>query len=767
MVKTASRRKRARKAKSPRRVRTKARVIDLDLSGRPRKKRRGGIPAPRTTTHKKRTAWFQARVAWPYRETAAGPLLNERSRAAVALPQQPGTDEWELVGPTNIGGRMTSVCCPSKKPNTIFAGAAGGGVWKSDNGGQHWRGLWSNEPTLNIGALAVDPTNPSLVYCGTGEANLSADSYPGVGLFRSIDAGDSWQILAAAEAARLPTRIGCIAIDPFDPNHICLGGVTHAAGGIDGMFVSRDSGVSWGRQTFPGSGAYRCHAIVFHPTVRDTIFATISARGTQSGIWKSSDGGSSWKQLRSGLPSPETIGRTSLAIAPSKPSIVYALACTQKDAVLGVFRSDDGGGNWTDVAGTHFAQEGQMSYGNTIAIHPADPAHFLCGGVDLHLTRDGGKHWVRATRWDAERGTPHYAHADHHCLLMPVDQPGLVYDMNDGGMDVSLDGGLTWTNRSNGLAATMFYDVDVSQSDGRMFGGGAQDNGTNVTLVGKITADPSDGGKTVTLSGKPDEFVEISGGDGGWMIIDPQNSEHFYTTVYNMGVSRFRKSDGWTDVSPPAHKDEKDAVWMAFLEFDPNDSRTVFCGGLRVWRTKDDGTNWQAVSPVLDGSPISAVEIAQADSKMVYVGTEKGGIYRSADGGNNWSEDLASPVLPGFTITRILTSPTNAHSVYVTVGNSNARHVFRSKDAAATWEDIDQGSLPDVPHHAIAIPKARPATVYVCSDAGVHVSTDAGNTWKSLTRNLPNVPIVDLVYHETDATLTAASYGRSLWRLKV
>jgi photosystem II stability/assembly factor-like uncharacterized protein len=206
---------------------------------------------------------------------------------------------------------------------------------------------------------------------------------------------------------------------------------------------------------------------------------------------------------------------------------------------------------------------------------------------------------------------------------------------------------------------------------------------------------------------------------------------------------------------------------MVFLEFDPGDSRTVFAGGLRVWRTRDDGNHWAAVSPVLDGSAISAVEIAQADPKMVYIGTEKGGIYRSRDGGDSWSEDLASPVLPGFTITRLLTSPANARLLYATVANSNARHVFRSRDGGSTWSDIDRGQLPDVPHHAIAIPRAKPSTLYICSDAGVHVSTDAGETWKSLTRNLPTVPVVDLVYHDGDGTLTAATYGRSIWRIKL
>ena len=764
MAKSSKKRKSLRKAAQTSRVAVKRAAIRLNFSDAPKKTRPSGLPAPRTTTHKKRTAWFKARVAWPYRERSAHSLLGERSRAAAALAPQAGTAQWELIGPTNVGGRMTSVGCAPKKPNTIWAGAAGGGVWKSDDGGQHWRGLWYSQPTLNIGSIGVDPTNPAIVYCGTGEANLSADSYPGVGIFRSTDGGDTWQILAPADTTGIPTRIGCLVVDPFDTTHLCLGGVTHTDGGSDGMFVSSNGGLTWGRQIFPGSGPYRCHAVVFHPTIRDTLFATIAARGAQSGIWKSTNGGSSWTQLRDGLPPPERIGRTSLAIAPSKPSVIYAISSTNKEGVLGIFRSNDGGGKWTNIAGTHFVREGQMSYGNTIAVHPTNPDHVLCGGVDLHLTRDAGKTWVRTTKWDADRGKSNYAHADHHGLLMPVGRPGLVYDMNDGGMDVSMDGGLTWTNRSNGLAVSMFYDVDVAQSDGRMFGGGLQDNGTNATLAGKIT---TGAGKTVTLTGKPDEFVEITGGDGGWMLIDPKNTGHLYTTSQNMTVNRFRKSDGWADVSPPAAASETDAVWMVFLEFDPKDSRTVFAGGLRVWRTKDDGNNWLAVSPVLDGSPISAVEIARANSKMIYVGTENGGIYRSLNGGDTWSEDLASPALPGLTITRIITSPTNAQIVYVTVANFNARHVFCSKDGGLTWVDIDRGQLPDVPHHAITIPATKPSTLYVCSDAGVHVSTDAGGTWKSLTRNLPTVPIVDLVYHDADGTLTAASYGRSIWRLKV
>src|SRR5439155_1040787 len=186
---------------------------------------------------------------------------------------------------------------------------------------------------------------------------------------------------------------------------------------------------------------------------------------------------------------PENFGRTSLAISPSDPDVIYAFAqntlSDRSDLVLGVFRSANRGERWKEIGGRHFGAEGQISYGNTIAVHPEHPNHVLCGGVDLHLTTDGGETWTRATRWNSNCGSIHYAHADHHHLLMPPTAPGRVYDPNDGGLDVSEDGGLKWCNRSKGLAVTMYYDMDVAQSNGRHFGGGAQDNGTLVTTKGR------------------------------------------------------------------------------------------------------------------------------------------------------------------------------------------------------------------------------------------------------------------------------------------
>jgi len=718
------------------------------LADGPRKERFAGPPEPYLSTHKQRANWFRSREAWPYREASGSALVSERERVARECVQAAGATQWEFVGPSNIGGRMTSLVCHPTDADRIIAGAAGGGIWRSTDGGRTWEGLWHKEPTLNIGSLALDTGNPDVIYCGTGEANLSADSHAGVGLFRSMDGGDTWELLAASSDTGLPTRIGTIAVDPNDPGHIRLGGVSHGTG-TDGMWTSRDGGTTWIRETFATTGSYRCHDIQFDPVRRNVLYTAITARGVLSGIWRSEDGGQTWTHLLSGLPDPTISGRGALAIAPSDTSVLYAQFADRQSGVLGVYRSGNGGDSWTNIAGAHFADERQMFYNNTIAVHPANPDHVVCGGVDIHRTNNGGQSWQRVTDWWRDRGDPQYAHADQHRHVMPTARPGIIYAANDGGIDRSDDGGETWENRSNGLAATMYYDLEMAQSDGRIYGGGCQDNGTNITQTGHI-----------------DDHFMISGGDGGWITIDPTNPLHLYASSQQMRIVRFRQPEGWVDVSPlPQGNSERSSMWMVFIAMDQNDPRTVFTGTQRVWRTRNDGDTWLAVSSPLDGSDITAIEVAAANSQLVYVGTNNGGIFRSTDGGDSWSGDLSGPLMPGRQITRLKASPADADLVYATVANFDNNSVFRSRDGGVTWEDIDQGRLPRVPHNGIAISSKAPNRVFVCSDVGVHVSEDGGDSWSDITRNLPNVMVIDMVYHIQDNTLTVATYGRSLWRL--
>jgi photosystem II stability/assembly factor-like uncharacterized protein len=632
----------------------------------------------------------------------------------------------------------------------VYIGSAGGGVWRSDDAGQTWISQWHDQPVLNVGSLSIDPKSPDTVYCGTGEANGSADSYAGVGIFRTLDGGRTWSLLASSIAAGIPRRIGVIAIDPFDSKHLILGGVTHDPGDASAMFSSIDGGQAWTRQGFVSPNNYWCNSVVFHPATQGVVFATIDENGAKNGIWRSQDGGKTWQQLTKGLPVTSLMARTSLAIAPSKPDTMYAIASTTTDGVLGVFKSTNQGSTWKSIGGRHFAKEGQMTYGNCIVVHPTNPNRVLCGGVDLRLTTDGGNTWTRATKWNADRGTPKYAHADHHALAMPVSKPGRVYDANDGGMDLSDDGGVNWTNRSKGLAATMFYDIDVAQSDGRQYGGGAQDNGS-----------------IMTSDGKPDDFGEVLGGDGGWMVFDPKDATHFYGSYYNFNIFRW-KAGTPKDVTPKGvTAAEHDRVWMVYIVMDPNDSNTVYTASTRVWKTTDDGLTWKAVSATLDNTVVTAIEVAPANSKCVYVGTEKGGFFASLNGGSTWSGDLSSSILPGMIITRVETHPKNAKTVFVTVGGTGHRHVFRSDDAGATWRDIDGGQLPDSPHNAIACRPDQPSTIFVASDAGVFQSDDDGLTWANISGNLPHTMFVDLVYQQKDRTLTVATYGRSMFQLSL
>jgi photosystem II stability/assembly factor-like uncharacterized protein len=720
---------------------------------------RGKLQSIRLTSHKARSRWFQTRASWPVREAPVNRLVRERNRVekSLAVPADV-TSQWECVGPTNIGGRITSLACHPKHPERIWAGAAGGGVWHSVDAGQTWQSCWNDQDILNIGSLAVDPKNDDTIYCGTGEANLSSDCYPGVGLYCSRDGGRTWQLLASPERDGIPRGIGAIAIDPFNSKHLSIGGIGYAEvsrelNSLGGLYTSFDSGLTWKRETFISTQNYWCHSIVFDPKKKGTIFATFTEQGARSGIWRSTDGGKTWEHLKTGLPHPALFGRTSLAISPSKPQVLYAFAADESsessDLMLGVYRSANSGDSWKKVSGKHFAKEAQISYNNTIVVHPADPNYVICGGVDLHLTTNGGDSWRHITHWDRERGDPKYAHSDHHALLMPPTAAGLVYDANDGGLDVSEDGGYHWKNRSNGLAVTMFYDLDVAPGNGLVFGGGAQDNGTVVTKIGAGSS-----------------FFQIYEGDGGWIVFDPHDAGHVYCSCYNLDIRRFH---GGThhNVSPPAPKDEQESVWMCFITLDPSDLSTVFTGSTRIWRTKNDGENWHVASPSLDGSSISAIEVAPANSRRVYVATENGGFFRSLDGGDHWSPNLSSSMLPGHTITRLESHPRDANMVFATVANFGHSHVFRTRDGGLTWEDMDKGQLPDVPHHVAVIRMDELDKVYVGNDAGVFVLETATGRWMNLTKNLPNAMVVDLVYHEKDGTLSAATYGRSIWRLNL
>jgi len=715
----------------------------------PGKQPRRGPPQPAYTTHKRRAVWFQARADAGV-EADIDNLVSERARMKGA----PGLD-WDFVGPSNIGGRASSLAVHPTEPDVVYLGAAGGGVWMSHDAGQHWKPLWHFEDVLSIGSLAIDPQNPDVLYAATGEANLTGDNYPGVGIYRSADQGLSWDLLASCKDSGIPQRIGAMAIDPANTQHLVIGGVSFTGEKPGGMFSSTDGGQTWRREVAFAAGNYRCHSIVFHPA-GGILYAAIDASGVNSGIWRSTDNGGTWIPLREGLPPGDAFGRASLAICRSHPEHLYALAADRKSLVLGVFRTINGGEIWSAVGWEYFGREEQVSYNNCIAVHPDDHDFVICGGVDLHRTTDGGKTWTQATEWTATRNNGGYAHADHHAVVIPTTAPNYIYDANDGGMDFSMDGGITWVNRSDTLGATMFYAMDVAQSDGNHYGGGTQDNGS-----------------VVTDSGRADRFFQVLGGDGGWMVYDPTDPTHLYASYDHMHIYRHRASDGWIDVTPDdATPSERGAVWMAEIVMDPSCPTTVFTASQRIWRTRNDGESWTPVSPVLDSSVVTALEVCKSNPRILYAGTHNGGVFKSSDAGNSWSQNLAGALLPGKVVTGIKASPISPDVVFACVAGVDLSrpypHVYRSLDGGKTWEDADHGQLPNVPHHSLAFQDtAPPYALFVASDAGVFQSPDLANTWTNISGNLPHVMVTDLAYHTKDSTLTAATYGRGLWRLRI
>lgn len=583
-----------------------------------------------------------------------------------------------------------------------------------------------------------------------------SDSYPGAGLYLSTDGGDHWDLLASPEDQKIPTRIGAIAVDPWDPRHIVIGGVDSfpedAVPSVGGMYVSRDGGVNWKRETFISEGPHRCHSILFHPQRQGTLFATFAGGGARSGIWRIRAGEAQWTHLTQGLRAPEDFDRTSLAIAPSEPEVIYAFAADPSGEVLGIFRSIDGGDHWQDIGAGHFDDTGKIDYANTIAVHPEHADFVICGGVDLHLTSDGGRRWTQVTQGELRRGHPLYAHPDHHALTIVVPEPKStrIYDLNDGGMDLSESAGQSWENRSSGLAVTQYYTLDVAPGDERRLGGGTQDNGT-----------------LLTLTGMSDDHFEVFSGDGGGIAFDPLDSDHFFVSAQKLAIRRWREGKLVAPSRPPDPVSTD--VFLTLFALSPQDSNIAFTATNIVFKTVDDGDTWDPVSPDFDKSLVSAIEVARADSQRVYVGTQGGGFFRSDNGGKRWIANLAGSTLPvsGKPITAIESHPTNADLVLVALGGFGSHHLFRSSDGGRSWRDLDHGHLPDAPVNALVIPETGPGTVYAAGDAGGFRGNLEGTAWQNLTANLPNVRVTALVYHENSQTLFAATYGRGIWKLKV
>ena len=734
---------------------------------------------------KDRSLWFYQKTSFPMRD--APPVELEKFWSTQLLADISPEHQWQCAGPDNVAGRVTALVIHPDNPKKWFAGSATGGVWVSDNEGELWKPTWSPFANQNIGALACVNLTGKLktnfqgkasLMAATGEANMQGDSYPGSGVYVSNDDGLTWELFFGRppgqtasideDVRTFPRRIGSLALT--ENGAMAIGSVSLDDSLPAGLYLLNPENLGHGLEPCQrwGQRSYNCHSVLFHPRDKNTIFASIEPDGSLNGIWRSRDFGKSWEHLTKGLPPADRFRRTSLAFAPSDPDVIYALASDRSDDnVLGVFRSTNGGNSWREILGGRYPKERQMSYNNTLAVHPRRPDCMIWGGMHLYRTGDAGRSWRKIT--NSDRGKRDYVHNDHHALLWPEDD--LIVSGNDGGVSVSRDGGRTWTERSRGMVTTMFYGLDVAPSNGKVFGGGTQDNGILIAGVGDC---------------KERDFFPAISGDGGWIVFDPAQEGNVFGCITGFEVYRHRKGkpwDNWKNVKPRQISDRETrqrAFNVLAIEPSANDGvKTLWAGSNRLWRTDNNGQRWRPVSGSFDGSPISAIEIARARPRLMFVGTTRGGIFRSMDGGVNWSQSLSCAEIPARAITSIACHPKFHATVAVTVASSGVlssgvqlltgedlpyRHVFRSTDMGNMWEDIDGGALPNVVFYAAAYETHSPYRLFVAGDSGVWAQTEG--KWLNISGNLPSVVVSGLVYHHKDRTVTAATYGRGVWRMQ-
>jgi photosystem II stability/assembly factor-like uncharacterized protein len=702
-----------------------------------------GPQAPADFSYIQRVAPGQTLPAHAYDDAAA---------AAAQLPAAPG--QWRLVGPTNIGGRVVDLALDPRHTDTLYAAAASGGLWRSTDAGLTFQSVWPDNLTQAMGAVAVAPNGT--IYAGTGEPNPGGGSitYEGTGIYRSTDQGRTWHSIGLRDSA----AIGAIVIDPRDPRRIWVAatGSLYRAGGQRGVYLSTDGGTSWRQVLGVPDGFTGATDIRLDPSDPNRVYAVLwehrrtpqqrTYGGPGSGVYRSDDAGRTWQRLGGGLPAAGAgVGRIGLGVAASEPGRLYAIVIGTDGLFAGFFTSTDAGTTWTRLPDDQTLSDSQSSYGwwfGKVWVDPHDARHLHVAGVPLLTSTDGG------STWSAEDTA---VHADQHALLWDPNHPGRVYLGDDGGVfrsDASGDSG--W------IAATyqpwtQFYDVAITPQDPTRYSGGAQDNGSLRSWGGA-------------------SFNPYLGGDGQQNLINPRNENNVFACSQYGFCSR-STDGGTTMVDFTAATTEDRNNWFSPVQFDPTDPTILYYGGDRLDRSTDGGVTWTPISPDLTGGPgkdnypfgtITTVSAAR-DGHTVWVGTDDGRVWVTRDLGAHWTNLLTGQPW----VTRITVDSARPDVAYVSLSGyrsgSAQPHVLRAvlDGSGATWTDLS-GNLPRAPVNDVVIGAA--GRLYVATDQGVFTRSDRDRGWLRLGGGLPLVPVDDIAYDQRNHRLVAATFGRGIYQ---
>ncbi len=708
--------------------------------------------------------WFFAQRAFPFTQinyAAWNASLKVGNQLRTKQAKNGLSLVWQSKGPENIGGRITDVEVHPSNPQIIYAGAASGGIFKSINNGQSWQPVFDNELSLSIGDIAIAPSNPDILYVGTGEANGGGGSvtYDGVGIYNSQNAGASWNYIGLPESG----SFGRIAVDPQNPDIVYAAamGRLFSNNPERGVYKSSDGGQNWLKVLFVNDSAGAID-VVIDPLHPDTVYAAIWQRtrrpgiriygGAACGIYRSVDGGQNWTHLTNGLSQGPDQGRIGISLCSSQPNVLYAIYADAIGYFSSVFKSTDNGNSWVQTNDAALANA-YTSYGwwfGRIQADPVDPQIAYVIGFDIYKTVNGGNSWTNISN---------NVHVDQHCIYInPQDHNSLIIG-NDGGVYTSVNQGNTWYHLNN-IPITQFYCCETDNLHPERLYGGSQDNST-----------------VRTLSGSSNGWTEIYGGDGFRVLVDPTDNNFVYAESQYGGISR--SQDGgynWLDATAGLSFSDR-YNWNTPYIFDPSNPAILYLGSNNLYKSVNHGETWNAISTDLSNGlsgngvvygTITTISVSPVNHDVIYAGTDDGNVWVSQNGGLQWIKISTS--LPLRYITSVACDPFDQAKVYVTLSgfryDDYLSHIFMSLDFGQNWQSI-AGNLPDVPVNEI-LPHPQLADCYfAATDIGVFVSIDAGNNWELLGTGLPNVPVTDIRYHQGTHTLIAATYGRSMFTLNV
>jgi photosystem II stability/assembly factor-like uncharacterized protein len=693
--------------------------------------------------------------------------------------------KWRCVGPY-IGGRVVTVIGVPGNNNLFYAGTVGGGVWKSADGSQ-WENITDGKlpgPSSSIGAVAVAPSDPKILYVGTGETDIRNTAIPGDGVFKSNDAGKTWQYAGLRDTH----STSAILIDPKDPNVVYVASMGHvfAPDPNRGVFKSTDGGKSWNKILFVDNNTGAI-CLVSDPNHPEVMYAAmweairkpwgLSSGGPGSGIYKTTDGGAHWTNItrNPGLPQA-VLGRVGLGIAASKPDIVYAIIQAKEG---GVFRSDDAGATWKRV-NEEMKLRQRAFYYMTIYVDPKDPNTVYAPEVDaLWVSRDGGKTFTKLK-------TPH---GDNHVVWINPDNTQILLEGNDGGATVSRDGGKTWSTVHNQPTA-QFYHVNIDDQFPYHIYGAQQDEGS-------FEGPSAHSGGMIPFSA----WHSVAYGESTYSVPQPGDPKITYGSgYYSIFVKHDQRTDQYQSVSPWPHYQEGASSgelkhrfgWTHPILFSPANPKQLFIAAQYVFRSDDYGATWTQISPDLtrnepsteapSGGPVdldqsgaeiyplvSALAISPLDGNLIWAGSDDGLAHVTADGGKNWQK-VTPPGLPDPSwISCIEPSHSDKQTAYLTARrymlDDFKPYVFKTTDLGKHWTAITAGlsaeefvfDMREDPNESKLLFLGTRSTVYFSLDAGAH--------WQPLTLNLPVAQVRDLAINTRQGQVVAATHGRSFWVL--